>query len=280
MAHPAKHAMTGGGRPWFVAVALPVIIVAAATLLPAARWPAVAVLLAGVLVLRPRRTQVVWLLGGLLPLAVRLAWAGSSGAAPLLGLADCGNLFSAPAVARAVEAVVVIGTLATAAVLLGADRRSLSLRWPARPIVALAIVGPLVVMPLALIAGPMLTGPFFGPVQIETGIAAAIVPALFLAVSNSALEELTFRGALLGWGIGAVGPTGALVLQAVLFGLVHTGPDFLNPLVQLPVLAAVAAGGLIAGLIVRRTGSLLLPFAIHVALDVPLYYAFACRLPG
>jgi hypothetical protein len=32
--------------------------------------------------------------------------------------------------------------------------------------------------------------------------------------------------------------------------------------------------------IVRRTGSLLLPISIHAALDVPLYYAFACRLPG
>jgi membrane protease YdiL (CAAX protease family) len=56
------------------------------------------------------------------------------------------------------------------------------------------------------------------------------------------------------------------------------GPDFLNPLVAVPVLVAVSAGGLIAGLIVQRTGSLLLPIVIHMALDVPLYYAFSCRL--
>jgi membrane protease YdiL (CAAX protease family) len=39
----------------------------------------------------------------------------------------------------------------------------------------------------------------------------------------------------------------------------------------------VMAGGLVAGLIVRRTGSLWLPIVVHIALDVPLYYAAACR---
>ena len=77
----------------------------------------------------------------------------------------------------------------------------------------------------------------------------------------------------------ADGPA-AMVLQAVLFGLVHIGPDFANPVAAVPVLAAMVAGGLVAGLIVQRTGSLLFPFAIHVALDVPLYYAVACRLTG
>ena len=41
----------------------------------------------------------------------------------------------------------------------------------------------------------------------------------------------------------------------------------------------MTAGGLIAGWLVNRTGSLAIPLAIHVALDIPLYYAFACRLP-
>jgi len=67
---------------------------------------------------------------------------------------------------------------------------------------------------------------------------------------------------------------------AVLFGVTHVGPDFQDGLVMLPVLAAVTLGGLIAGVLVRRTGSLLLPIAVHAAFDVPLYYAFACRLPA
>jgi membrane protease YdiL (CAAX protease family) len=285
-----------------IALILPLALVSAAVLVPSARWPIVAALAVGFVALRAGRARAntaagaaapadaataaaaasdaAWLWAALVPIAVRLAWAGSSAATPLPGLADCGNALSAPAIARAVEAALVIGALAVLAVLLRANHGSLSLRWPSRGIVALSVVGPLVVAPIALVVGPLLTGPFFGPVRIELGIAAAVVPALFLAVSNSALEELTFRGAILGWGSRVLGPTGALVLQAVLFGLTHAGPDFLNPLVALPVLAAVAAGGLIAGLIVQRTGSLLLPLAIHVALDVPIYYAFACRLPG
>ena len=109
---------------------------------------------------------------------------------------------------------------------------------------------------------------------------SAIVPALLLALSNGLLEELVFRGAILGWSARVIGAGPAIALQAVLFGLAHVGPDFLNPLAALPVLLAVTAGGVVAGLIVRRTGSLLLPVAIHVALDIPIYYALACRLPG
>jgi membrane protease YdiL (CAAX protease family) len=43
-------------------------------------------------------------------------------------------------------------------------------------------------------------------------------------------------------------------------------------------MAAMVAGGLLAGLIVRRTGSLLPVVLLHAALDLPLYYYFACRL--
>jgi membrane protease YdiL (CAAX protease family) len=42
----------------------------------------------------------------------------------------------------------------------------------------------------------------------------------------------------------------------------------------------MAAGGLLAGLIVERTGSLAIPIAAHVGLDIPLYYGNACRLPS
>ena len=67
-----------------------------------------------------------------------------------------------------------------------------------------------------------------------------------------------------------------LVGQAVVFGVAHTGSDFVAS--PLPVVLAIVAGGLIAGLIVRRTGSLWLAIVVHIAFDVPLYYAAACRL--
>jgi len=39
---------------------------------------------------------------------------------------------------------------------------------------------------------------------------------------------------------------------------------------------ALGIGGLLAGIVAVRTRSLLLPMAIHIGLDIPIYYAFAC----
>jgi len=217
----------------------------------------------------------VWLLGALVPVGVGLAWRTLPFPGPV-GLADCGSPLSAPVVWRVAQAIAVLGSLAVVARLLGADRASLSLRWPSRGVVVASFAFAGVVAPLALWLGPILAMPFFGQIRLETGILAAVVPAIVLALANGLMEEVTFRGALMGWGARAVGPFGALVLQAVVFALVHVGPDFTgNPI---PVVVAVGTGGLIAGVIARRTGSLLLPIAVHAAFDVPLYYVQACRL--
>jgi membrane protease YdiL (CAAX protease family) len=217
----------------------------------------------------------VWLLGAFVPVAVGIAWR-TMPVPSAAGLADCGSIVSAPALWRVAQAVAVLGSLAIVAWLLGADRASLSLRWPSRSVAVAALAFAAIVAPLALWLGPILAVPFFGQIRLETGILSAVVPAIVLALANGLLEEVTFRGALMGWGARLLGPTGALVFQAVVFGVVHVGPDFTgNPL---PVVAAVAAGGFVAGLIVRRTGSLLLPIAVHAAFDVPLYYVQACRL--
>jgi membrane protease YdiL (CAAX protease family) len=71
-----------------------------------------------------------------------------------------------------------------------------------------------------------------------------------------------------------VGP--ALVGQAVVFGLAHSGPDVTG--LPIPLMLVLGLGGLLAGAIAIRTRSLLIPIAVHVGLDIPIYYAFAC--PG
>ena len=254
----------------------PLIAVAMAAFVPLLTLPVVAGVVGGFAFLRARAHPAAWPWGATIPVAVGLAWRLMPVPEPA-GLADCGSLASAPMLWRVAQAVAVLGSLALVARLLGADRGSLFLRRPSRRVVAASIAFPLVVAPLALWLGPILAVPFFGPVHLETSILAAIVPAIVLALANGLMEEVTFRGALLGWGSRALGPFGAFVLQGVLFGLVHVGPDFTgNPI---PVLLAVGAGGLVAGLIVLRTGSLLLPIAIHAAFDIPLYYVQACRLP-
>ena len=64
--------------------------------------------------------------------------------------------------------------------------------------------------------------------------------------------------------------------QALVFGSAHQGADVIAgaPI----ILVGVVAGGLIAGVVADRTRSLLLPFAAHAALDVPLALALTCRL--
>jgi membrane protease YdiL (CAAX protease family) len=257
--------------------------VAASAIAHPLRWPVLVALGIGVSAAASRGQRdapVVWLAAALLPVQARLVY---ETVAPSISptLEQCEDPVSPLALARVVEAAIVLGTLGASIALLG--RRSipaLSLRVPSRRIVVLSIVGPLVAVPVALIVGPKLTGPFFGRIDIDLSRPLAILPAAILAIANATMEEAVFRGAVQGWGARSFGANGAIALQAVLFGVTHIGPDFQNGFVMLPVLGAVTVGGLVAGVIVRRTGSLALPIAVHAALDVPLYYAFACRLPA
>jgi membrane protease YdiL (CAAX protease family) len=66
----------------------------------------------------------------------------------------------------------------------------------------------------------------------------------------------------------------ALVGQAVVFGLAHSGTDVIG--FQVPLVLAMGLGGLFAGLVTIRTRSLLIPIAVHIGLDIPIYLAFAC----
>jgi membrane protease YdiL (CAAX protease family) len=104
---------------------------------------------------------------------------------------------------------------------------------------------------------------------------SAVVPALLFAIANASMEEATYRGVLLRWVMRSHGPMLAMAVQAAAFGLAHgVGGAFAGS--PLPVVAATAATGLAFGAIALRTGSLLLPIALHAALDIPIYYANAC----
>ena len=74
----------------------------------------------------------------------------------------------------------------------------------------------------------------------------AVCPALF--------EELAFRGYLLGRFESVMGARDALILQAMLFAILHMSLLMLPPLFL---------GGLLLGLLRRRTGSLLPGIAMH-----------------
>jgi membrane protease YdiL (CAAX protease family) len=249
---------------------------AVAGLVPWTRVAVAAMLIVGFTVRVARDREFAWAWGAAVPLALRHAWATIPPPGALPGLAACDDLLSPPAIWRVAEAGVLLCVLGVVAMVLRADGVGLGLRAPARPIVALAVLGPLVAAPLALVLGPPLAHPFFGPFELDTGLPGALVPALTLGLANGTLEEVLYRGALMGWTARLAGPTAALGIQALAFGLGHGGPDFVGS--PLPVVGTLVVAGIVAGLVVQRTGSLLLPIAIHAAVDIPLYYYQACRL--
>lgn len=255
---------------------MPLGLLAAAAAIPALRIPVLIALGLGAAIGIARDAPVRWAWAGAVPVAASLVWGAF--AAPLAAAdgSDCANAGSPVASWRALEAVIVLGVLVTLALTLRATRASLGLRWPARRYVRWAIVGFLVSGPLALVLGPILARPFFGDVGYDLTVVGALVPALIFAVANGVMEEVIYRGALLGWSAKVMGLGPAVVGQAIVFGLAHSGTDVVG--LALPLMVAMGVGGLIAGVIAVRTRSLLVPIAVHIGLDIPIYYAFAC--PG
>ena len=258
---------------------LPVVLVMAAALLPVLRAPvlvAIAMVTAVALARSPRRPPagawLAWIC--LLPVAVGLA----VGLVPDPAVANpgaCDDLLVAPVVRRVVQAALVLGTVALLALRMG-GRRSLGIVLPPdRRVTLLAAVTP-VLVPIFLVAGPLLAGPFFGEVRLGLPSPAALLPAVVLAVANAAMEEAAYRGAVQHWGAGALGRGGAIVAQALVFGSAHQGADVLAG--ETFLLLGTVVAGLVAGLVADRTRSLLLPFAAHAALDIPLALALTCRL--
>jgi len=259
---------------------VPIAILASGAAIPALR-PLVLAVLALVAIattVRGRaRTSLgrVWL--ATLPGAVGLTWAILAGSPmPLPDALHCTDLLAPPTVTRVIQAILVLGTLALVVPLVG-DHAALRLRRPTdRRVTALALAAPLILVPGSLWVGPLLARPFFGDVGLATGDLRALIPAVAFGLANAALEEAAYRGALLGWSTPALGMAGAVLGQAVIFGFAHLGADVTGaaPLLWL----GMVASGVVAGLVAVRTHSLLLPFTAHLALDVPLFYAYACRV--
>jgi membrane protease YdiL (CAAX protease family) len=107
---------------------------------------------------------------------------------------------------------------------------------------------------VALLLGALLARPFFGDFELDLSQPGAVVPALVFALSNGIMEEVAYRGILMGWLARVTGLWPAVLAQGVVFGLAHGGPDFVGS--PLPVILAMTAGGIVAGAITMRTRSL------------------------
>jgi membrane protease YdiL (CAAX protease family) len=253
---------------------VPLALLGAAAVFPLLRLPVLVALIAGAAVAIGRDAPVRWAWAAAVPVAVNLAWGIWPAPTAAPDGSDCPSLTSPIAMWRLLESIVVLASLTAFALALKASRSSLLLRRPARAVVRWSLVGFLVSGPVALVLGPILARPFFGDVGYDVTIVGAIVPALIFAVANGTMEEVVYRGALLGWSSKVMGVAPALVGQAVVFGLAHSGADVVGNGLALSV--ALGIGGFLAGVVAIRTRSLLLPIAIHIGLDIPIYYAFAC----
>jgi membrane protease YdiL (CAAX protease family) len=259
----------------FARAILPLVLIIVAAAVRETRLPVLIALGAGTVVALRREAPVRWAWAAPVPVALSLTFGLIVPPEAAPGGADCGSLVSPPAMWRLLEAVLVLGTVALGAVLLRAPASSLWLRLPSTRVIQASVLAFGVCALLGLVVGPALARPFFGSVGLDMSNPWALLPAFVFALSNGIMEEIAYRGVLMGWSARVTGLAPALVVQALVFGLAHGGPDVIgSPLI---LMLTLAAGGLLAGLITIRTRSLLLPIAVHVALDLPLYIYLACR---
>ena len=268
-----------------IASRLPTIALVAAVGLGAVVRPAAPFVFVGIVVLyvflrgRGERPAA---LAAVLPAAAILVWRAIPQPVADASGADCASLLAPPAVWRFIEGAVGLVTV----IVLVIDRRTsmgeLGFRRGSRPIQVVAVASVLVITPLALslstMVGDTFGGLFFGSYRFDTSQPAAFLPALVFAASNSLAEELAYRGAMRTWLAPGLGVVGANLAQATVFGLSHTGQDFVGIEAAIPTMAAMILVGFVGGVIVRRTRSLSLPLAVHAAADIPLYFYWACRL--
>jgi membrane protease YdiL (CAAX protease family) len=222
-------------------------------------------------------------LAAVLPAAAILVWRALPQPLAAAGAADSANHHAPPAVWRFAEAFIGLAAIA----LLVLDRRTslaeLGFRRGSRRVQLLALGTLVIVTPIALNAGTLLGsqtlgGLFFGTYALDLTQPLAFVPAIVFAASNALAEELAYRGAMRTWLVPSLGVVGANLAQAVVFGLAHTGSDFVDAQGAVPVMLAMIVVGFIGGVIARRTNSLTLLIAFHLAADIPIYFFWACRI--
>lgn len=263
------------------AVALVALVGLAAWVRPAAPFVFVGILTLYLVLRRFNRRSVA--LAAVLPAAAILVWRAIPQPIADPTGADCANLLAPPAVWRFLEGG--IGLVAVA--ILVFDRRAslgaLGLRRGSRTVRWVAAVGFLLIGPIALYASTVLGrtglgGMFFGTYALDLSQPLALLPALVFAASNALAEELAYRGAMRTWLAPSLGIVGANLAQAIVFGLAHTGEDFVGVEAAIPTAAAMVLVGFVGGVVARRTGSLAIPLAIHAAADIPIYFYWACRV--
>jgi membrane protease YdiL (CAAX protease family) len=256
---------------------IPIVLILYADVVRQARLLVLGLLLFGFSYTLVRRSDLRWVWAAPIPIAVWLTWRTIS--APLAdpnGL-HCTDALSPPAAWRLAQALLALGALG---VLMGVLRvRPAAIWWrrPAVPVARLSVLGFFVAAPLGLLLSVAIARPYFGTFDLNISDPMALVPGLVFSLSNAIGEEVIYRGALMAFAGRVIGLRSALIVQAVVFGVSHAGAHFMGS--PIPVVLAVGFGGYVAGLLTLKTRSLMMPIAVHAAIDLPVYVFFACRNP-
>ena len=260
-----------GGRSW-LRVLVPFGLLLAAAVVAPLRLPLLAVLAIGWVAARSLAPAHAIAWAAMLPVSAILAWASVYGRDVPLGAVGCSTPLSTIALSRVLEATAVLTIVVILAALLRVRAVEIGLRGADHGILTAALgIGVLAAVG-GVVIGPVLAEPFFGKVSFAMP-AAAIVPALIFGVSNGVMEEIAYRGWLQNHLRPLVGVGGAIVLQGIVFGIAHAGPEVTGPL--LLHVAQMSAAGIVAGFLAQRFG--LLPvIAVHIGADVALYFGLAC----
>ena len=256
---------------------LPIVVILYGDVVRQARLLVLGLLLFGFSYTLVRRSDLRWVWAAPIPIAVWLTWRTLS--APLAdpnGL-QCTDALSPPAAWRLAQALLALGALG---VLMGVLRvRPAAIWWrrPTVPVARLSVLGFFVAAPLGLLLSVAIARPYFGTFDLNINDPLALLPGLVFSLSNAIGEEVIYRGAFMAFAGRVIGLRSALVVQAVLFGVSHAGAHFMGS--PIPVVLAVGFGGYVAGLLTLKTRSLMMPIAVHTAIDLPVYAFFACRNP-
>ena len=104
-----------------------------------------------------------------------------------------------------------------------------------------------------------------------TSLGSLFLWGLVFSLANGFMEELWFRGLFLGRLVPHIGAGGAVVVTAVIFGLLHVGADYLDPAVVAVTLLNIVTHGVVLGWLMLKTDSLWGAVLYHCAMDLWLF---------
>jgi membrane protease YdiL (CAAX protease family) len=272
-----RHARPRSDLVTTAAAYLPIALILYGDVVRQARLLVLGLLLFGFSYTLVRRSELRWVWAAPIPIAVWLTWRTISAPLANPGGLDCSDALSPPAAWRLAQALLALGTLGVLMGVLGAKPSAIWWRRPTVPIARLSVLGFLVAAPLGLLLSTAIARPYFGTFDLNISDPMALVPGLVFSLSNAIGEEVIYRGAFMAFAGRVIGLRSALVVQAVVFGVSHAGAHFMGS--PIPVVLAVGFGGYVAGLLTLKTRSLMMPIAVHTAIDLPVYAFFACRNP-